>query len=427
MNKNDYNNAMDKIKATDELKADILTSIQHGVEKKSRININRVIGIVVMLVLVISGAYFTTSLRNPLNDINKNEFEITDEMDSSMSEYILVLYLDGYSYEDSGWINYDFYNSIENIDEIKGDKIGQVTLNLKGKKYQVTPPDFSSTYGVGAEVYELKGIKRENAVLMVSSKTSEMNHILYRTRKALATENEPIDLTVKEVINMMTDNPQIKEVELRDEINGSWMRTSYDNGLINLLNTEIQDLDILSYEEMNRPKGESSYRIPVNFMFEDGAVLHAQVYPETNIVYIFGGYINISDALASEFEELFKMGYEYSRLTDIISYDPSNLKYFQLDNNITGESIMSLEPQWSGEALYDILSYYSVDKTLSLEGRLVATIRLGESETNSKEFKIYEEADGSLYFEVEGEFYKTVKGRLMYKDILEYQQNYIRV
>lgn len=425
MNKNDYNNAMDKIKASDELKDNILISITQGVEKKKKLKINKVIGIGAAFLLVISGIYFTTSSRNPINSINKDEFKITGEVDSNMSSsYILVLYLDGYSYEGSGWINYDFYNRLENIEEIKGKKIGQVTLDLKGKIYEGTPPDFSSTYGVGAKIYELKDIKRENAVLIVSG---EMKHILYRTRKAIASVNEPIDLKVKEVVNMITDYPIIKEVELRDEINGSWMRTSNNHRLINLLNTEIQDLDILSYEEMNRPKGESSYRIPVNFMFKDGALLHAQVYPETNIVYIFGGYINISDDLVSAFEELFKMGNEYSRLNYIISNDWSNIKYFQLDNNITGESIVSIEPQWSGEALYHILSYYSVDKATKLEGRLVATIRIGEAEINAKGFKIYEGEDGNLFFEIDGEFYKIIKGKLLYKDILEFQQNYTSV
>ena len=425
MNKKVYNNAMDKIKASRESKDNILISITEGVERKKRLNINKVIGIAVMFLIVISGIYFTTPSRNPINSINKDEFQITGETDSNMSaEYILVLYLDGYSYEGSGWIHYDPYNRLEDVEQIKGNKIGQVTLDLKGKIYEGTPPDFSSTFGVGAEVYELKDIKRENAVLIVSG---EIKHILYRTRKALASANESIDLKVKEVVNMITDYPIIKEVELRDEINGSWMRTSNNESLINLLNTEIQDLDILNYEAMNRPKGESSYRIPVNFMFEDGAVLHAQVYPETNIMYIFGGYINISDDLASEFEELFKMGNQYSRLNDIISYDWSNIQYFQLDNNITGESIVSIEPQWSGEALHHILSYYSVDKSPRLEGRLVTTIIIGESEMNSKGFNIYEGEDGNLFFEVDGEFYKIIKGKLMYQDILDIQQNYTSI
>lgn len=424
MNKKNYNNAMDKIKATDELKDNILISITQGVKTKKSFSINKAIGVAAVFLLVISGIYFTSS-RNPINPINKDEFRITGETDTNMSaSYMLVLYLDGYSYEDSGWIHYDLYNRLENVEEIKGNKIGQVTLDLKGKIYEGTPPDFSSTYGVGTEIYELKGIKRENSVLIVSG---EMKHILYRTRKAIATVDDPIDLKIKEVLNMITDYPIIKEVELRDEINGSWMRTSNNDRLIHLLNTEIQHLDILNDQDMNRPNGESSYRIPVNFMFEDGAVLHAQVYPETNIVYIFGGYINISDDLVTEFENLFKMGNEYSRLNDVISYDWSNIKYFQLDNNITGDIIISKEPQWSGDALHHILSYYSVDKSSRLEGRLVATIRMGESEVSSKVFKIYEGEEDNLFFEVDGVFYKIVKGKLIYKDILDYQQNYTSV
>jgi len=215
------------------------------------------------------------------------------------------------------------------MDYIKGEKIGEVTLDLKGKTYEGTPPDFSSTYGLGTKIYEIKGVKKENAVLMVSG---EMNHILYRSRKAVASENEPIGLKVEEVINMISDNPVISSVELKNEVDGSWMRTSYDSRLLDLLNTEIKGNDILSYEEMGRPEGESSYRIPINIMIEDGAVLHMQAYPESD-----------------------------------------------------------------------------------LDGNLVITVKLGESEENSKEIEIYEGTDQNLFFKVEGEIYNIVKGSLQYK------------
>ena len=77
-----------------------------------------------------------------------------------------------------------------------------------------------------------------------------MNHILYRARKAVANENDSIGLTVEEVINMISDLSVISSVELRNEIDGSWMRTSFDKGLLDLINQEIIDKDILSFGEM---------------------------------------------------------------------------------------------------------------------------------------------------------------------------------
>ena len=75
--------------------------------------------------------------------------------------------MDGYSYESSSWTSYSRNENLENKEAIRGVKIGEVTLDLKGKTYEGTPPDFSSTYGLGTEVYEIKGVKRENAILMV--------------------------------------------------------------------------------------------------------------------------------------------------------------------------------------------------------------------------------------------------------------------
>lgn len=422
MNKDNYNKAIDKIKASDELKDKVMTSLASGEPRKNKINFNRIIAVAVMFILVISAVYFANLSRNPVDKDIAGGFKITEESDfNNQMEYILVLYLDGYSYEASSWNSYSLNENLESRDYIKGEQIGEVTLDLKGKTYEGTPPDFSSTYGVGTQIYEIKGIKKENAVLMVSG---EMNHILYRSRKALASENETIGLKVGEVINMISNTPVINSVELRNEIDGSWMRTSYNIRLLELLNMEIKDKGILSYKEMGRPEGESSYRIPINLMFEDGAVLHMQVYPETNIAYIFGGYINISEELASEFEELYKMGNEYSKITEIVGYEQSVLGYIKLENYVTGDTIISPDPLWSGEVLYSMLNYYNVDQSNDLDGKLVVTVKLGESEQNSKVLEMYQAPDENLFFKFNGEIYKIVKGNLQYSDLLMYQENY---
>ena len=423
MNKDNYNKAMDKIKVSDELKDKIMTSVTSEKTRKNKFSINRIVVVAAMLILVVSTVYFTNNLRNSVDKSIAGEFKITGESDpNNQMSYILVLYLDGYSYETSSWRSYSINEDLENIDEIKGEKIGEVTLDLKGKTFEGTPPDFSSTYGLGTKVYEIKEVKRENAVLVESG---EMNHILYRSRKAVASENEAIGLTVEEVINMISDDTIISSVELRNEIDGSWMRTSWDNNLIELLNAEIKDKDILNYKEMGRPDGESGYRIPVNLMFRDGAVLHMQVYPETNIAYVFGGYINISEKLADKFEGLYRLGNEYSSITDILGYEISDLGYFKFENHVTDDEIISPDPLWSGEALYGMLNYYSVDKEFyDLDGDLVVTVKMGQSEENSEKLEIYEGTDKNLFFKVDGEIYRIVKGSLQYKDLLTYQENY---
>lgn len=423
MNKDNYNKAMDKIKASEELKEKIMTSVKSGEKIKNKFSINKVIAVAAMFVIVISAIYFTNTSKNSIDKDIAGEFIITEETDpNSEMSYISVLYMDGYSYEASSWNSYSINENLENRDYIKGEKIGNVTLDLKGKTYEGTPPDFSSTYGLGTQIYEIKDVKKENAVLMVSG---EMNHILYRSRKAVASVNEPIGLTVKEVMNMISDNPVISSVELRNEVDGSWMRTSYDNRLLDLLNTEIKGNDILSYEEMGRPEGESSLRIPINIMFEDGALLHMQIYPETNIAYIFGGYINISEDLSNKLEELYRKGNEFSKITDIVGFELSELGYLQFANHVTGDAILSPDPLWSGEVLYSMIDYYNVERASSdLDGNLVVTVKLGESEENSKELELYEGTNKNLFFKVDREIYKIVKGSLQYKDLLIYQENY---
>lgn len=420
--KDNYNKAMDKIKASDELKNKIFASVKSGETRKNRLRINRIIAVAAVFALVISAVYFTNLSGNPGEKDIAGGFKITGETDpNSGMSYMLVLYMDGYSYESSSWGSYSINENLENKEAIIGKKIGEVTLDLKGKTYEGTPPDFSSTYGLGTEVYEINGVKSENAVLMISG---EMNHILYRSRKAVASENQPIGLTVEEVIDMISENPVISSVELRNEVDGSWMRTSYDNRLLELL-AEIKGIDILSYEEMGKPEAESGYRIPINIIFEDGAVLHMQAYPESNIAYIFGGYINISQELSNKLEEIYRMGNEFSKITDIVGYELSELGYLQFVNHITGDKILSPDPLWSGEVLYSMINYYNVDKSSSdTEGNLVVTVKLGKSEENSKELEIYEKTDKDLFFKVEGETYKIVKGSLQYKDLLMYQENY---
>lgn len=118
------------------------------------------------------------------------------------------------------------------------------------------------------------------------------------------------------------------------------------------------------------------------------------------------------------------MGNEYSKITEIVGYEHSILGYLKFENYVTGETIISPDPLWSGEVLYSILNYYSVDKSYDLDGKLVVTVKLGQSEHNYKVLEMYQAPDKNLFFKFNGEIYKIVKGSLQYSDLLMYQENY---
>lgn len=421
MNKDNYNSAMNKIKASYEFKESV---IQAAMERETAMNekkqfkrniSTRMIASFAALVLVISFGYLG-------NIYNKNkEIDPIDPSEGiSEGSYIMAVYLDGYMYEDTGWMSYS--REIKDIEKIKGEKLGEVTLDLKDKKYTGIPPDFSSTLGVGTELYSIKGVKKENSILFVSG---DLSGILYRSRKAVATVNEPINLTISDVYNMISNNPIVKTVELRNEMDGSWMRDSMDGKLISLLNENIKKENILNNGEIDEAKVSSSYRIPVNLIFEDGTMLHMQIYPETKTAYVFGGYINLSQELADGFTELNSLGFEYKKIMYIAGYKQEDIRYLEYINHRTGEEILSPDPQWSGEALHWQLNYFSVDTpTENLEGEHVISINIGASENEYSTIELYEDGNGHIFFKVDDITYMIVKGNLSYNEMVTYQENY---
>lgn len=419
MNRDNYISAMNKVKASSEFKERVIRAAMEretamNEKKPFKRNIStRMIASFAALVLVISFGYLG-------NIYNKNK-EIDPSESISEGSYIMAVYLDGFMYEDTGWMSYS--REIKNLEEIKDEKLGEVTLDLKDKPHAGTPPDFSSTLGVGTELYSIKGVKKENSILFVSG---DLSGILYRSRKAVATVNEPINLTISDVYNMISDNPTVKAVELRNEIDGSWMRDSMDEKLINLLNDEIKKENILNNGEIDEVKVSSSYRIPVNLIFEDGAMLHMQIYPETKTAYVFGGYINISQELSDRLEELNSLGFEYEKIMDIGGYKQEDIGYLEYINHRTGEEIISNDPQWSGEALYWQLNYFSVDNINNgtLEGERVISIKLGTSESEYTTIELYEDGNNHIFFKANDITYRIVKGNLSYNEMVTYQDNY---
>lgn len=454
MNKDIYCSAMDRIKASDEFKQRILSSPSeeqkyHFMKQSSKgksFQMKRLIPSFTLLILILSvGTFFLPQLLNKSNQIVKqdrinepgdanvsnqvkgsDDFKIL-ERDSGVAEeacYISVVYLDGYAYSPSEWLSYSFYSTTDTEDYIKGDMLGEVTLDLKGLRYTGTPPDFSSTYDVGTEVYEIVGIKRERAMLV---KNDSYESIFYRERKAVSEIDEPINLTVSEVIAMMTDNPMVDSVELRSEEDGSWMRTSQDQQLIDIINRELPNLTLMNREELG--KDMSGYRIPINLMFEDGAALHMQVYPEENCAYIFGGYIIISDELASEAVRLFEDGGEYPRVTDLLPSEvtdaTSEVAYLNFKDYSASTEVSCEDPKWSIQAFYQMLEHYRVSKLQQEKmGTLVMTATLGKSQEESMEISFYEDDNKNIYIGLKGDFYEIVKGKLKYEQLRDYLKNY---
>ena len=351
---------------------------------------------------------------------NSSTFKIVGDKKDAEACYISVIYLEGYSYTPTEWFSYNQTSINENLDIILGEKIGEVTIDLKGLKYTGTPPDFSSTLDVGTEIYEIKNMNKERAVFV---KNNNLEFIFYRDRKVISSEKEALNLKIAEVFSMITDTTIVEAVELRSEEDGSWMRTSENEKLSSLINQELPQIDLINSLEIG--KESNSQRVPINLIFEDGTKLHMQVYPEDKFAYIFGGYIPISDELAIEINTLYHEGDEYPRITDLVSYKQEELNYLYIQNHVDGSEILCKEPLWSGGAFYSLLNYYRV--TLTQQDKtdiLVMSIVLGKSKEDSTLIEFYERRDNVLILRVNGEFYEIVKGDIKYLDLIDYLNNY---
>jgi hypothetical protein len=351
----------------------------------------------------------------------QNDFEFTEEGEVETS-YIAVVYMDGFAYEPSEWLRYSFQLS-DNTDyeAIKGEKLGEVTLDLKGKRYRGTPPDFSSTLDIGSEIYIIKDTSPTSAIMVNFQGHYE---IYYRSRKHVSSSYEPLDLNLSEVFDMLSVNPEIVSIELRNEENGSWMNTSGSQELITLVNRELPSLPLSNYGELESNPYESSYRIPVNLIFADGRVLHMQILPENGVASTFGGFITISKELSSAFEKLYKQGSAYPRLSDFVPYHETQVSYLYLKNHKNGEEVVCEEPAWSRSSLFSILSYYRADETEAGDSQMVMTVSLGRSESDNMTINFFETADKIILTEIQGRYYKPVRGQLLFDSLYNFLYNH---
>ncbi|HHY81288.1 MAG TPA: hypothetical protein GX505_01235 [Clostridiales bacterium] len=442
MNKDVYISGMNKLKASKSFHARLEKSLTQPYKQK--MNYRKTCFIpaffVMCLLLFLCINQITTLLNNRADsnwitnepqasdkhasnngkDKSQDEFRIIGKSDAEAS-YIAVVYIDGFAYEPSEWLKYSLNLSDDtDYNALKGKKLGEVTLDLKGKKYKGTPPDFSSTYDIGTEIYEIKNVDPTCAVLVNLHGNYE---IFYRERKYVSSIYEPIGLSMSEVFNMLSDHPEIISVELRSGENGSWMATSEDENLLALANKELPQRTILNYGEIDKNPYDYSYRIPLNLIFADGRALNIQVYPAVRLAYAFGGYIPVSEELCDAFKALYKQGSPYPLISDLIPYNEEQISYLYLKNHTNGDEVICENPQWSAAGLYAILSYYRVEETAAGDSRLVMTAILGKSETDNITVNFYETAEKRIITEIQGIFYKPVRGQLMFKSLDSYLYN----
>jgi hypothetical protein len=436
--KDEFKSAVEKIKASDEFK-EKLEILATDKKFKTKTFMKRQRGLAfafLAVVLCIGVGVFTTIQKNPGKSLDQNEitdsnkkdtdepFEIIGSTSGIEASYASIVYLDGYMYSISTWLDYSRSMGVTKgkYDSIKGEKLGKVTLDLKGLEYTGTPPNFSSTYNVGTEIYSIKNVKKERAILIV---TQSFDAIFYRDRKVVKDDKTPLNLTVSEVIKMMTDTPNITTVELRDERDGAWMRTSQEQELLSLLNNELPGLSILNYGEIDESKINSAHRVPVNVNFEDGAALHIQFYPESKSAYVFGGYVNISDKLSNAINELLRQDNQFSTLADLVPYKDIEVSYLHFSNHTNGDEILCNTPEWSREPFFSILYYYRVQEAAGNEAaNLVMTATLGASKDKNVVINFYETKEKEIVTEINGHYYKPVKGQITFEELDNFLYNY---
>jgi hypothetical protein len=438
MNKDEYRSAAEKLRASDEFKEKTRASMKASNAKANSFKIRRPAAIAALLMIACISTIAFHSLPKDKGDttnsviankgsseIAEDDFKITSE-DSSKSAtacYAAIVYLDGYEYSPSSWLNYSRQESIEaEYEKLKGEKLGTVTLDLKGKSYTGTPPSFSSTYDVGTEVYTVKGMKKERAILVVNNGNVS---IFYRHRKAVRDLKAPINLTLAQVFNMISDSPEISSVELRSEEDGSWMGASEEKELLELINKEMPKLTLLQASEMGKNPYDQGKRIPINLIFSDGSALHMQVIPEAKSASVFGGFVRLSEELTSVVQRLPKLVKQYPTIASLLPFTDNQVAYLHITNHTNGDEVLCKTPQWSREPLFSIFKYYPVIESQASEAnKLVMSAALGKSKDNSATLDFYENSDKHIVVKLSGKYYKPVKGQMSFEELNSFLYNY---
>ncbi len=426
MNKDEYKSAMGKIKASNELKYKVENLMKLSNPRIHTFKRNRLVLAFVallMFVCICTAVVLPSMLKDTVETDAINDFKIIGSTSKQNACYAAIVYIDGYEYAPSAWLKYSRYDFGHGLyEKVRGDKLGEITLDLKGKKYTGIPPSFSSTYDIGTEIYTIKNIKKERAILVVDNNNNAS--IIYRERKSVLNEKEPINLTMVDIFDMISDSSEVSAVELRDESDGSFMRTSKNEYMLSLINNELRKLALLNKSELGKNPYDMNNRIPINLMFEDGAALHMQIFPEAKYAYVFGGFVNISTELCVAIKELFEQGEQYPSISNLLPYTESTVSYMYFVNHMNGDEVLCENPAWSSSALFSIFHYYRVEEVKMESGlRAVVTSTIGESKNKSITINFYETKDKNIIIEFNGHYYKPVKGQMMIDELEEYLYN----
>jgi hypothetical protein len=421
MNKDEYRSAISKVKASESFKSRLEASMKAPREKGKNKSIMRLAPAFAALLIVASAVVYS-NLPISVGSGASDEFKIISKNSSESACYASILYLDGYEYSPSGWLNYS-RDSMDKVDyeNIKGEKVGEVTLDLKGKSYTGIPPSFSSTYDVGTEVYTVKNMKKESAVLVVSG---DNQSIFYRSRKVVLDEKKQINLTLGEVFNMVSDTQKVSSIELRSEEDASWLGTFEKEKLIALINKELPAQQLLQRTELGQDPYREGKRVPINLVFSDGTALHVQFFPEDKCASVFGGFVRLSEELSAEIQEISKQGNQYPNVSSLLPYKESDISYLKLINHTKGEEVLCENPAWSRGALFSIYNYYRVEEVKPGDPmRHVMTCSLGTSKNDNVTIEFYENSDKLIVIELNGKYYKPIKGRLTFEELKSYLYN----
>lgn len=387
--------ALDEIKVSENFR----TRMKNGLSAAPRRNwVTYVAAFAASLLLVTLAALHFSAPVTP------NAFKIIGTS-SEAGCYAMIVYIDGYAYYSSEW-HHDKPSSLT-----KGDKLGEVSLDLKGLRYTGIPPNFSSTLNVGTEIYTIQGLKPEYAVLAVGGMHQ---FILYRQNKVQGDNREQLGLSVAEVVSMITIDSALVAVDLLEEEYESLIRTTSNQDLLFLIERDLLGQSILPDSAIYES------RIPVNLIFKGGEALHLQVYPELGVAYVFGGNIQLSPELVSAFKALAASGAQFPSLADLLPYSEEQIGYLHYTNHQSGDKITAGEESLTRGPLYELFRYCRLDPAQPESNReLVMTIELGRTEQDYIPLNIYD-SGGSLLVELQGEYYKLVKGRF---DVIEEIEN----
>jgi hypothetical protein len=364
-----------------------------------------------------------TSVGKTLNGGASEEFKIIKEGSKEVACYASILYLDGYEYSPESWLDYS-RNGLSQVEyeSLKGEKLGVVTLDLKGKSYTGIPPSFSSTHDEGTEVFTIKNMKKERAVLVVNV---GYPMIFYRTRKFIPDEKTTINLTMAQVFNMITDMPKVASIELRSEENGAWLESFDDKQLLELINKELPEKHLLQRTELGQDPYREGKRVPINLMFSDGAALHMQAFPEIKCAYVFGGFVRLSEEFSKRIQEISKQNNQHPSISRLIPYEESNIKFLKLINHTNRQEILCKNPAWSASALFSMFNYYRVQEVKANDSiKLLMTFFLGVSSDNNEAMEFYENSDKSITVKLNDKYYKPIKGVITLEDLDNFIINY---